>query len=131
MLKLESFQPKIVDKEIFANYYEKKDIDCIIKDMGRVSVVSMELESLEEIMNYWQPTGQIGLIEIAEGAMNIHNHLPIGKKAKILKDSIINLKNSCFRNKEAERKFLSVYKEILEDLMQGYKKILKESYKEL
>lgn len=133
---LKEYNPKIVDKEVFARYYDSKDLEYIIRDMGKISVTFTELSAAKEFIENCQlhqkPTGEIFLMGIWDKAGPLLENLPLGEKASTyIKNLMKDLKYTRFKNEESIGKFFSGYQNILDDLTQGYRKILKERHNEL
>lgn len=133
---LEEYNPKIVDKKVFARYYDGKDLEDIIRDMGKISITFTELgivkEFIENCERHQKPTGEILLMGTWDKAGLLLENLPLGEEASTYIKNLMNgLKSTHFRNEESIGKFFSGYQTILDDLTQGYRKILKERHNEL
>ena len=137
MLKLEEFRPRAINKKIFIEYHNNKDLEQVVKEMGYVSVASWELEVSKELIEnckgHQEGTAGVVLIDIWENAGILLQKLPFIEKAcPHIPDLMVDLKSHNFiRDRETTKKFLEEYQTVLEDLISGYRKILKERAKEL
>lgn len=137
MLKLEEFKPKIIDKKVFVNYYDNKNLEEVISNMGHISTTSEKLRKVKSFIEnceaWHEGTAGVLLINVYEEVGDLLQYLPFIRKACQHADNLMkNLKSGNFiRDKESTKRFLDEYQTIFEDLMQGYRKILKERVSEL
>ncbi len=121
MLELTEFQPKIVDRKHFIRCYNGTKIELIVEGMGQVSEAYRDLNFLE--MDSQNKTLQERIwVEMC----GMQQNLPLGKNADL---QLQGLKADLQGNSNYQD--MQRYKEVLDDLMQGYRKILKERHNEL
>jgi len=118
---LKEYNPQLVDKECFIEHYDGKRLEIVIEDMGWVSEAHNVLHVLE-----MAPKDK-NLQERVNGLIaGMQHDLPLGNNADI---HLQRLKADL--QKTGDYKNLQRYSEVLDDLMQGYRKILKERHEEL
>jgi len=118
---LKEYNPKLVDSEGFVRHYADKRLEIVIEDMGWVSEAYSVLHSLEFMLEDKKLEGRVWKL-----ITGMQHDLPLGTKADL---HLQGLKADL--QKTGNYKNLQRYSEVLDDLMQGYRKILKERHEEL
>ena len=118
---LDEFKPQLVDKEFFVNHYNNTRLDIVIEDMGWISEAYKNLHSLEMI-----PKDKPLQEKVWASICGVQHDLPLGKEADLL---LQELKTDLQKSNDYHD--IQRYVSVLDDLMQGYRKVLKKRHEEL
>jgi len=118
---LDEFEPKVVNKDAFTKHYNDMRLEIVIEDMGWVSEAYRALHSLEMDSKSEKLRERVlGLI------CGMQHDLPLGNEADYL---LTDVRIAFPDHKDYSQ--MAPYERVLGDLMQGYRKILKERHEEL
>ena len=126
-MMLENYHPKIVDKETFINYYSNNTLRRFIDDMEEICETSKSLHILGYIPRMLKPRElSVYAQGLAQKGAAYMLNLPIGEKAKSV---LAKAADDLVQKKESEKGYKNTIL-VLEDLVNGYKKLLNERYEE-
>ena len=126
-MMLENYHPKIIDKETFIKYYSNNTLRKFIGDMEKICETSKSLNASKDISKMLKPKAlSVYAQGLAQKGAAYMLNLPIGEKAKSV---LAKAADDLVQKKESEKGYKNTIL-VLEDLVNGYKKLLNERYEE-